>query len=155
NDGYFLRDCGSRNGTLLNGRLVETETPLAEGDRIELGSSVLIFRATRPPEVGPQDRAVPLPIGAAARRPVLDLSGNTPAEGFLPQSNAPDFDPRPTIPIPAPPPPPPPPAPAEAPKPATKRLGPAVLAAIEGLAELPESEVLGRLALVARELVPS
>ena len=40
-----LEDLGSKNGTLLNGRAVTAATPLAEGDAIEIGGVVLIFRS--------------------------------------------------------------------------------------------------------------
>jgi pSer/pThr/pTyr-binding forkhead associated (FHA) protein len=36
-DRVVLRDLGSTNGTLLNGRRVEAETPLESGDRITIG----------------------------------------------------------------------------------------------------------------------
>ncbi len=36
-DGAFLRDLGSRNGTLVNGELVTGERRLADGDRIQVG----------------------------------------------------------------------------------------------------------------------
>jgi DNA-binding NtrC family response regulator len=39
-----VRDLGSRNGTLLNGRLLEQEERLRDGDLLELGRSVLLFR---------------------------------------------------------------------------------------------------------------
>ncbi|MCC6748612.1 MAG: GGDEF domain-containing protein [Deltaproteobacteria bacterium] len=41
---YELRDAGSRNGTFLSGRRVEAAQPLADGDRVQVGStSVLKF----------------------------------------------------------------------------------------------------------------
>src|SRR5438105_2264354 len=75
-DAYVLRDCGSRNGTAVNGTRVASEITLAEGDRVELGNSKLVFRVKRPAEVGPRDLAQPLPVGPMSRRPILDLSGN-------------------------------------------------------------------------------
>jgi pSer/pThr/pTyr-binding forkhead associated (FHA) protein/NADPH-dependent 2,4-dienoyl-CoA reductase/sulfur reductase-like enzyme len=41
----FLRDLGSRNGTLLNGNLLTTPRRLREGDRIRIGDSELKFHA--------------------------------------------------------------------------------------------------------------
>lgn len=38
-----LRDLGSTNGTFLNGKEIHAPTPLAPGDRIELGSRVVTF----------------------------------------------------------------------------------------------------------------
>lgn len=40
---YFVRDAGSRNGTFVNGRLVETRSELRNGDRITIGSSEIVF----------------------------------------------------------------------------------------------------------------
>jgi hypothetical protein len=42
-DGFLLRDLGSRNGTLVNGRLVRGSAPLVFGARIAIGSTVLTF----------------------------------------------------------------------------------------------------------------
>jgi hypothetical protein len=39
---YWLVDLGSTNGTALNGVLVTEPRPLASGDTIELGSSILV-----------------------------------------------------------------------------------------------------------------
>lgn len=57
-DGWRLRDLGSLNGLRVNG-LSTAEHLLVEGDRIELGSSVLVFR-TEPPAAG-EDGARGLP----------------------------------------------------------------------------------------------
>jgi DNA-binding winged helix-turn-helix (wHTH) protein len=40
-----LEDTGSKNGTLVNGRPVDGPTELADGDRIDVGSVELLFRA--------------------------------------------------------------------------------------------------------------
>ena len=40
---YVLLDLGSRNGTQLNGRAIHDKFPLADGDKIFLGSSVVKF----------------------------------------------------------------------------------------------------------------
>jgi DNA-binding winged helix-turn-helix (wHTH) protein len=40
----YLEDLGSKNGTFLRGRRVETTQPVADGDTIELGSVALVFR---------------------------------------------------------------------------------------------------------------
>ncbi len=39
---FVLEDLGSRNGTFLNGRLVESPTRLSGGDRIQVGPSVIL-----------------------------------------------------------------------------------------------------------------
>ena len=43
-DGEFrLRDLGSTNGTFLNGQQIRDPSPLQAGDKIEIGSSIIIF----------------------------------------------------------------------------------------------------------------
>jgi serine phosphatase RsbU (regulator of sigma subunit) len=43
--GWILRDCGSVNGTMLNGVRVLAPLPLHPGDRIALGDSEVVFEA--------------------------------------------------------------------------------------------------------------
>jgi DNA-binding winged helix-turn-helix (wHTH) protein len=43
--GATLEDTGSKNGTLVNGRPVDGPTGLADGDRIDIGSVEMVFRA--------------------------------------------------------------------------------------------------------------
>ena len=45
-DLLMLEDLGSKNGTRLNGRLLDAPAKLADGDEIRLGSVPLVFRAT-------------------------------------------------------------------------------------------------------------
>jgi hypothetical protein len=45
---YAYRDLGSTNGSKVNGRKVH-EVPLVDGDRIEVGRSVLVYRHPIPP----------------------------------------------------------------------------------------------------------
>jgi len=40
---YFAVDMNSRNGVFINGRKIEEETPLAEGDRVMIGNTELLF----------------------------------------------------------------------------------------------------------------
>jgi hypothetical protein len=42
-DGWTIEDLGSTNGVLLNGREVRGASPLREGDRLELGSTEIVF----------------------------------------------------------------------------------------------------------------
>jgi hypothetical protein len=42
-DGWTLADLGSTNGVLLNGRKVRGAQPLSAGDRVELGSTEIVF----------------------------------------------------------------------------------------------------------------
>jgi serine phosphatase RsbU (regulator of sigma subunit)/pSer/pThr/pTyr-binding forkhead associated (FHA) protein len=46
---WLVRDCGSVNGTLLNGVKLAAPTPLKPGDRIGLGDSEVIFHANEAP----------------------------------------------------------------------------------------------------------
>ncbi|MCE1247187.1 MAG: FHA domain-containing protein [Firmicutes bacterium] len=39
---YFIKDCGSKNGTNLNGKIISNETRIKNGDEINLGN--IIFR---------------------------------------------------------------------------------------------------------------
>ncbi|MGE0712731.1 MAG: FHA domain-containing protein [Planctomycetota bacterium] len=59
-DGYRVRDCNSRNGTQVNGEPVQGERLLADGDRIKIGRTHLVFSASRPDELR-SDRLQPLP----------------------------------------------------------------------------------------------
>jgi transcriptional regulator with PAS, ATPase and Fis domain len=47
---WFVVDHNSRNGTSLNGRLLHARSPLASGDRIQIGSTTLVFQES--PESG-------------------------------------------------------------------------------------------------------
>lgn len=42
-DGWSVEDLGSTNGVLLNGRAIHAAQPLEAGDRIELGSTEILF----------------------------------------------------------------------------------------------------------------
>ncbi len=42
-DGWTVADLGSTNGVRLNGRTVRDATPLQDGDRVELGSTEIVF----------------------------------------------------------------------------------------------------------------
>jgi signal transduction histidine kinase len=50
-EGFFLRDDHSSNGTFLNGRPVQSE-PLSSGDQIQLGRTVLLFSLRPPADAG-------------------------------------------------------------------------------------------------------
>ena len=43
--GYIVRDAGSLNGTYLNRERIEDETPLANGDELQIGKFKLVFFA--------------------------------------------------------------------------------------------------------------
>lgn len=42
-DGFVLRDLGSTNGTLLDGKKVTTDVALSHGDRVKLGANEFVF----------------------------------------------------------------------------------------------------------------
>jgi pSer/pThr/pTyr-binding forkhead associated (FHA) protein len=44
NDAVFLEDCGSRNGTFVNGEPVSSRIALREGARIQVGGSIFLVR---------------------------------------------------------------------------------------------------------------
>src|SRR5438874_1616627 len=46
NGSWLLKDCGSANGTYLNGVRVERDSPLSSGDRIRLGDTEILFETT-------------------------------------------------------------------------------------------------------------
>jgi serine phosphatase RsbU (regulator of sigma subunit)/pSer/pThr/pTyr-binding forkhead associated (FHA) protein len=46
---WLVRDCGSVNGTLLNGSRLSAPTPLKPGDRIGLGDSEVVFQSEDAP----------------------------------------------------------------------------------------------------------
>jgi pSer/pThr/pTyr-binding forkhead associated (FHA) protein len=52
-----IEDLGSSNGTRVNGQLIGGATPLHDGDRVELGSSVLEVRDDTPRQVAAPARA--------------------------------------------------------------------------------------------------
>ena len=44
-EGVTIEDCGSRNGTFVEGNRISEPTPLRDRDRVLLGSTVLVFRS--------------------------------------------------------------------------------------------------------------
>ena len=73
--GAFVRDLGSRNGTLVNGALVENERQLLNGDQVQIGP--LVF------EVELESAATNLPDGLAAE--AVSLGADTRGEMELTQ----------------------------------------------------------------------
>jgi uncharacterized RDD family membrane protein YckC len=66
---FFLRDCSSANGSVVNGDRV-SERVLRDGDLVAIGSMRLLFRE-EPPEVG-GGKVVPHPSAAPLRCPGCD-----------------------------------------------------------------------------------
>jgi len=50
NEGHCVVDAGSRNGTFLNNKKIETETPLKKGDMVKLGNIALKYLPKGDPE---------------------------------------------------------------------------------------------------------
>ena len=48
--GYVIEDCGSTNGTLVNGRKIEGAAELSYGDRISIGSTIIRFYVEEVPD---------------------------------------------------------------------------------------------------------
>ena len=46
--GYYLVDLGSRNGTIMNGQRMRMPAQLKDNDRIQISTTVLLFRASEP-----------------------------------------------------------------------------------------------------------
>ena len=44
-DGWFIADLGSRNGTQINGQLIDRETPLHNGDHVKVGGAIFKYVA--------------------------------------------------------------------------------------------------------------
>jgi hypothetical protein len=62
-DGYTVVDLSSSNGTCVNGRRITT-SPLKDGDRVELGSVVLVFS-------GPPDSGRSSAVGGSKRKSLM------------------------------------------------------------------------------------
>ncbi len=52
----LIKDCGSRNGTYLNGRRIEEMKPLASGDQVFLGNTTLVYYLRSEAEVNADRR---------------------------------------------------------------------------------------------------
>ncbi|MFO0896439.1 MAG: ATP-binding protein [Pirellulales bacterium] len=49
---YLLSDLGSSNGTYLNGRRIEDEQPLASGDQVQIGGTLMLYTGPSQPAAG-------------------------------------------------------------------------------------------------------
>ncbi len=69
---WVVRDCGSVNGTLLNGAKLILPVPLRPGDRIALGDSEVIFE---PGETSEPSQLIALDSDSHAKNIVLPMTG--------------------------------------------------------------------------------
>jgi len=67
-DSIRVEDLGSTNGTLLNGRRIEGEVQISQGDLLEVGPLAFALR------VGEPEAAQPTPQPAAAAAPAPEIS---------------------------------------------------------------------------------
>jgi sigma-B regulation protein RsbU (phosphoserine phosphatase) len=70
---WVVRDCGSVNGTLLNGSRLALAVPLRPGDRIGLGDSEVIFEAME--EASSPSHLIPLDSDSHAKSMVIPIHG--------------------------------------------------------------------------------
>jgi len=70
--GWDLSDLGSKNGTIVNGEPTTSAT-LADGDVIEVGSTLLMFREDGGPDLGDRDLAAAAEVPLALRTLSFDL----------------------------------------------------------------------------------
>jgi pSer/pThr/pTyr-binding forkhead associated (FHA) protein len=69
---FTVEDLHSPNGVFINGQRIQGRAPLADGDVIELGRSLLRFQAPveePPPPPAPPPEAVPAPVGDVGQAP--------------------------------------------------------------------------------------
>ena len=76
--GFAIEDLGSTNGTFVNGKQIAEPQRLAEGDRVEVGGTVLVVHTpTEAPAQATAARPVPAPaaIPPLSLRIEIDLAG--------------------------------------------------------------------------------
>lgn len=102
NGSFLLRDLGSYNGVLVNGRRVENELALNAGDQIKLGDYLMAVESDQPvvsdapapprPPAPPPEESQPAPTASTApvaKGSLVMLAGPTPGDEFvLPASGA-------------------------------------------------------------------
>jgi hypothetical protein len=71
NGRWFIEDCGSRNGTTVNGHRLTHLHPLRSGDELRLGRARLHFAGQVSPSGSPTDAVVERPPITARERDVL------------------------------------------------------------------------------------
>ncbi|MCO5171459.1 MAG: SpoIIE family protein phosphatase [Planctomycetes bacterium] len=100
---WLLRDCNSRNGTLLNGEPVVSPRPLRHRDRVTIGRTTIEF-LTAPPDGLRDDPAMAIPAPApifddveAAPDPAPDPEARREAPTSVGRRTTLSFDPRQTM----------------------------------------------------------
>lgn len=72
---WVLKDCGSANGTYLNGIRVDKDSPLRSGDRIKLGDTEILFQT----DVSTDRFSIPeSPVNATISIPVREITSERP-----------------------------------------------------------------------------
>jgi DNA-binding NarL/FixJ family response regulator len=71
NGQWFIEDCGSRNGTAVNGRPVTSMHPLRSADEVRLGRARLVFCGQVSAGGSPTDTVIERPAITARERDVL------------------------------------------------------------------------------------
>ncbi len=83
--GVSVRDLGSRNGTLVNGALIDQEQPLRTGDQIQIGPLVfeLVLEESRtpPPSVLISDPDAGAKTSTSSAEEEADLGSARPMDG--------------------------------------------------------------------------
>jgi pSer/pThr/pTyr-binding forkhead associated (FHA) protein len=74
-EGVYLRDLGSRNGTLVNGSLLDGERPLGSGDKVQIGPLVFEVQLEQAPPRPPDARPT---VGQAGDTAELSPPGTAP-----------------------------------------------------------------------------
>lgn len=85
-DGYYVQDVGSRNGTRVNGAVIE-EALLHDGDRVAFGDVTSIFYGLD--ELPPEEAAAPAPIPLPEPEVVVPLVVAAPPVAGIPHRSAP------------------------------------------------------------------
>jgi predicted component of type VI protein secretion system len=82
---YFVRDLGSKNGTYVNGRLINQPTQIKHGDRVKVGPAVTFMLLFDPDDVEPEAPRT----ATAATRPAPATAATRPAARREPLSTLP------------------------------------------------------------------
>ena len=83
NGRWLIEDCGSRNGTSVNGRQVTSMHPLRSADEVRLGRARLVFCGQVSAGGSPTDTVIERPPITARERDVLVALCGPPANGDI------------------------------------------------------------------------